>query len=599
MNFLKLIVSLILFVSAGCQSIPSLSSFENKSITQQFINMTSAGEPYEKRLFGKDSDIWLVKQDVDDAVLINYLQSVMDKLWPFYKDKVQHYYVHIDNNAYVQSLIVLPPSNQVYISYSLLNVIANEDELAGLLAHEIGHIASYNDQKELESKNTKPGLFEKVLDMSGVDNGLKGWLTKQKNEINLSQISQDIEIKADLYGAELSRQAGYDPFALCDLLNRLAQIKGDSLVYQLSKLKGTHPPLKYRAQFLEKELIGKGYKRIGQLDSNAYQKMIARLWKNSFGQAGPDAAKNEFYDDWQKIRAIKSKIAASQRVSSEEFLGLMNGLQGLCLKYNITRQDLQLPFKDDFNQRYFVGEKIYVPFPQAGRASFIEALKQEINDILSLTAQMGVGAIPVIGNAISLNEVLVGKDFFTGTELTTMERTISCIGVFIDNSKAWREVSKGVEKELANEVVVKISHNIPESKKSLKAAEEVYEDTLAETSFIAHEPVKEGQKVYRIYGEDVDKNIDRNGALPFKHSWTPIDPRTMSNPRSKLGLPTVEGFRNEGRFVIEGRIVNIKGIKVKSADELHGNPGKETEYLVPNPESQIKIERVSGVNPEF
>ena len=175
MNILRSIVVLILCFSTGCQSDPYLSSLRNQSITQDITQAMSAGEPYEKRLFGKDPDVWSIKQDLNDPVLTNYFQSVMDKLWPFYKDKVAHYYVRIDQNKYVQSLIIPPPSDKVYISYSLLNVIANEDELACLLAHEIGHIASYKYEKEQDSRRTQPGFFERILEISGVDSGVKDW----------------------------------------------------------------------------------------------------------------------------------------------------------------------------------------------------------------------------------------------------------------------------------------------------------------------------------------------------------------------------------------------------------------------------------------
>jgi len=97
---------------------------------------------------------------------------------------------------------------------------------------------------------------------------------------------------------------------------------------------------------------------------------------------------------------------------------------------------------------------------------------------------------------------------------------------------------------------------------------------------------REGQKIYRVFGE---KNN------PFGESWTPIDPRKVTNFRSEAGLPDV----NTGRFVLEGRINNTSGIKVRNAHPLDGNPGGLTEYVIPNAKSQVTIERVSGVNPGF
>jgi RHS repeat-associated protein len=85
------------------------------------------------------------------------------------------------------------------------------------------------------------------------------------------------------------------------------------------------------------------------------------------------------------------------------------------------------------------------------------------------------------------------------------------------------------------------------------------------------------------------------GSRPFGASWTDVDPRTVPNFRDAAGLPN----QNTGRFVIEGKLINRKGVVKTTAKALHGNKGGITEYVVPNPESQIRVTRVEGVNPPF
>ena len=95
-----------------------------------------------------------------------------------------------------------------------------------------------------------------------------------------------------------------------------------------------------------------------------------------------------------------------------------------------------------------------------------------------------------------------------------------------------------------------------------------------------------GQTVYRVWGEE---------ALPSGHSWTPVNPSTVSSYRSVAGLPDA----NSGRFVTEAIIQDISDIQVRPALPFNGNPGGITEYIIPNPNSQLRIIRISGVNPEF
>ena len=81
----------------------------------------------------------------------------------------------------------------------------------------------------------------------------------------------------------------------------------------------------------------------------------------------------------------------------------------------------------------------------------------------------------------------------------------------------------------------------------------------------------------------------------FINSWTTVDPSSIPNPRNGLGLPS----KNSGRFVIEGRLKDIKDIKSHEAYSADGNEGGLPEFEIPSPEMQIKIERVSGANPEY
>ena len=61
------------------------------------------------------------------------------------------------------------------------------------------------------------------------------------------------------------------------------------------------------------------------------------------------------------------------------------------------------------------------------------------------------------------------------------------------------------------------------------------------------------------------------------------------------GLPR----ENAGRFVTEGRLRDVDGVTHKPADSLQGQRGGIDEVVIPNPELQVRIERVSGVNPEY
>ena len=98
--------------------------------------------------------------------------------------------------------------------------------------------------------------------------------------------------------------------------------------------------------------------------------------------------------------------------------------------------------------------------------------------------------------------------------------------------------------------------------------------------------VEQGTRVFRVWGDE---------AGAWGRSWTTVDPRTVPEYRNAAGLPN----QNKGRFLSEGTLEDTLGVKLKSADPLHGNTGGLPEVVVPNPEAQIKLQNVQGLNPQF
>lgn len=82
-------------------------------------------------------------------------------------------------------------------------------------------------------------------------------------------------------------------------------------------------------------------------------------------------------------------------------------------------------------------------------------------------------------------------------------------------------------------------------------------------------------------------------------SWTPVNPSTVNNFRDAAGLPNAY---NLGRFVSVGKIYDLSGIIIKSADEIPPNTGGLLEYKFIDPARsamQIILQDVFGVNPPY
>ena len=72
--------------------------------------------------------------------------------------------------------------------------------------------------------------------------------------------------------------------------------------------------------------------------------------------------------------------------------------------------------------------------------------------------------------------------------------------------------------------------------------------------------------------------------------------KILSKEHYIAGLPN---GANYGRFVSEGVINDTSGMTSRSALPLDGNAGGLDEILVPDPETQVTLTGVYGVNPPF
>mgnify|MGYP001968377301 CR=1 FL=1 len=145
------------------------------------------------------------------------------------------------------------PGGYVYITRGLLALANNEAEVAGVIAHEIGHItARHSAQRYSTSIATNIGLniFGVLGSAAGVPTGL-GEVVSFGADAAIQAYSRSQELEADMLAIRYMSRAGYSPTALISFFKSL-----NSHSKLLSKQKGekavrhgimsTHPRTKDR-----------------------------------------------------------------------------------------------------------------------------------------------------------------------------------------------------------------------------------------------------------------------------------------------------------------------------------------------------------------
>lgn len=120
------------------------------------------------------------------------------------------------------------PGGYVYTTRQLVTLMNNEAELAGVLGHEVGHVAARHSQRRQAraQQNTLLGAAGAIL--SGIllgDSGIGQQISQgflQGSQMLTLRFSRDQELQADELGIQYLNRAGYDPNAMATVLASLA-----------------------------------------------------------------------------------------------------------------------------------------------------------------------------------------------------------------------------------------------------------------------------------------------------------------------------------------------------------------------------------------
>ena len=117
-----------------------------------------------------------------------------------------------------ESNAIALPGGNVYIFEGLVNAAKTPDELAGVVAHEIGHVAHRDGTRSILQAAGLSFLFGMLLgDFTG-----GGVAVIAARKIVESAYSRDVESSADRYGVDLMTKIGGDGRALGTMLERIA-----------------------------------------------------------------------------------------------------------------------------------------------------------------------------------------------------------------------------------------------------------------------------------------------------------------------------------------------------------------------------------------
>lgn len=116
------------------------------------------------------------------------------------------------------------PGGPMYVNTGMIAAAKSEDEMAGVMAHEISHVALRHGTAQV-TKSEKYSVLSGILGMGGsIIGGPLGQAAQMGSQgvgVYLLKYSREYETEADLLGARIMAAAGYDPRELANMFQTI------------------------------------------------------------------------------------------------------------------------------------------------------------------------------------------------------------------------------------------------------------------------------------------------------------------------------------------------------------------------------------------
>jgi predicted Zn-dependent protease len=162
---------------------------------------------------------------LDDARLTAYLDALGQRLARESPRQDVAYRFHVVDMAEPNAFAL--PGGYVYVSRGLLALMNAEDELAGVVGHEIAHVAARHSVQQMSRQGPIAALFGIASGIAGLVVPLAGDIIGGIGDLTQGLIfapySRSQETEADRVGQDIAARAGWDPAALSRALATLGR----------------------------------------------------------------------------------------------------------------------------------------------------------------------------------------------------------------------------------------------------------------------------------------------------------------------------------------------------------------------------------------
>jgi beta-barrel assembly-enhancing protease len=195
---------------------------------------------YHSNKFSIQDDVKLGRQAAQEAeqqfpllrdeATQDYVERIGSRLVAAIPSQFQHaefqYFFKVVNARDINAFAL--PGGPMYVNRGMIEAARTEGEMAGVMAHEISHVALRHGTAQA-TKGQKLGTLASIAGIAGTiltRNPNVGQLAAAPFAVYLLKFSREYETEADILGAQIMAQAGYDPRDLANMFQTIERQGG-------------------------------------------------------------------------------------------------------------------------------------------------------------------------------------------------------------------------------------------------------------------------------------------------------------------------------------------------------------------------------------
>lgn len=257
-----------LFFLAGCSTNPATGQ-------SQFTALMS---PAQENQVGAQEHPQIMAEygEYDNAEIVNYVRRIGKRVTANTERPDVEYKFFVLDSPIVNAFAL--PGGYIYVSRGLLALANSEAELAGVLAHEAGHITGRHSAARY-SRGVVTSLGASLIS-AALNTPAASQALNLGSELYLKSYSRDQENEADSLGIRYLKQAGYDPRAMTWFLESLkasadleARIDGRKTAASMGYF-STHPATQDRVNKTRSEAMQAGTPAQAMVKRDEYLQLI-------------------------------------------------------------------------------------------------------------------------------------------------------------------------------------------------------------------------------------------------------------------------------------------------------------------------------------